>query len=118
VFIEESDFDFRTASEKAFSDLVKSAKREKYYELAKEEFSSLEEKLTHNNLKDLETFKGEVRQILTEEIVNRYYYQEGRILSQIQKDPQLDKAKEILNEPGMLKEVLSGNQGALARVAD
>ncbi len=94
---------------------MKSAKREKYYELASEEFSSLEEKLAHNNLKDLETFEKEIKQILSEEIVNRYYFQAGRILKQIQEDSQLDKAREILNEPGMLKEVLSGNKGALAK---
>ena len=36
-------------------------------------------------------------------------------MSQIQEDSQLDKAREILNEPGMLKDVLNGNQGALAK---
>ena len=115
AFIEESDFEFLTASEKAFANLMLTAKREKYYELAEEEFSSLEEMLVHNNLKDLETFKKEIRQILQEEIVNRYYFQAGRILAQIQEDIQLDKAQEILNAPGVLKEVLDGNQGALAR---
>jgi len=118
AFIEENNFEFRTASEKAFAHLLKSAKREKYYELAEAEFSSLEEKLAHNNLKDLETFEKEIKQILTEEIVNQYYYQAGRILSQIQDDSQLDKAREILNEPGMLKEVLIGTQGALARASE
>jgi carboxyl-terminal processing protease len=115
AFVEASNFEFRTDSEQAFADLVKSAKREKYYELAQEDFSALEEKLAHNNLKDLETFDEEIRQILLEEIVNRYYYQAGRIVSQIHKDPQLDKAREILNEPGMLKETLIGQQGSLAR---
>ena len=118
AFIEEKDFKFRTSSEKAFAQLVTSAKREKYYELAEAEFSSLEEKLSHNNLKDLKTFEKEIRQILTEEIVNHYYFQAGRILSQIQEDPQLNKATEIINEPGMLKEVLTGNQGALARASE
>ena len=118
AFLEEKDFEFHTASEKAFDQLLKSAKREKYYEMAEEEFASLEEKLSHNNLKDLETFEEDIRQILTEEIVNHYYYKAGRILSQIQEDPQLDKAIEILTEPGMLKEVLNGNQGALARAAE
>lgn len=115
TFLEEQNFEFQTASEKVFANLVASAKREKYYDLAEEEFASLQEKLSHDNLKDLETFEKEIRQILTEEIVNRYYYQAGRILSQIQEDSQLDKAREILNEPGMLKDVLNGNQGALAK---
>ncbi len=114
AFVESKDFEFKTSSEQAFEKLVKTAKREKYYEIAREEFSSLKEKLSHNTLKDLETFGTEIRQILGEEIVNRYYYQQGRILAQIQDDPQLDKAKEVLNEPGVLKEVLAGKQGALA----
>ena len=118
AFIEENEFEFRTSSEKVFAQLVTSAKREKYYDLAEEEFTSLQEKLSHDNLKDLETFEEEIRQILTEEIVNRYYYQAGRILSQIQEDSQLDKAKDILLEPGMLKETLNGEQGALARASE
>jgi carboxyl-terminal processing protease len=115
VFLKEKNFAFQTASEKAFADLMRTAKREKYYDLAEEEFSSLEDKLIHNNLQDLETFEKEIKQILLEEIVNRYYFQSGRVLAQIQEDVQLDKAKEVFNTPGMLKEVLAGNQGALAR---
>jgi len=115
VFLEERNFEFQTASEKAFADLIRTAKREKYYEVAEEEFSSLEDKLMHNNLKDLQTFKKEIKQILQEEIVNHYYLRAGRIQAQIQEDIQLDKAREVLNTPGMLKEVLVGNQGALTR---
>lgn len=115
AFIKEDTFAYKTSSEKAFEDLIKTAKREKYYEHAEEEFDSLKEKLAHNNLKDLETFETEIRQILLEEIVNRYYYQAGRIEAQLQQDTQLDKAREILQEPAMVKEVLMGNVGDLAR---
>lgn len=115
AFIEEKNFEFQTASEMAFAELMSTAKKEKYYDLAEEEFNSLEEKLIHNNLKDLETFEKEIRQILQEEIVNRYYFQAGRILAQIQEDMQLEKAKEVLNTPATLQEVLAGKQGALAR---
>lgn len=113
-FVEGEEFEFKTASEKALEDLVKTAKRERYYELANDAFSTLEQKLSHNNLKDLETFQAEIRQLLAEEIVNRYYFQSGRILAQIQQDKQLDKAVEVLNEPALVKEVLTGNMGDLA----
>jgi carboxyl-terminal processing protease len=115
AFIQEKEFDFKTASEKAFDELQEKAKREKYYSLAEEEFAALEEKLIHNNLKDLETFEKEIRQVLREEIVGRYYYRAGRIVSQTKEDVQLGKALELVNTPGMLKKVLSGEQGALAR---
>lgn len=112
-FVEEQDFEFKTSSEKAFEELVKVARREKYYDLAKEEFIGLEQKLSHNNLKDLETFNPEIRQLLTEEIVNRYHYQAGRIVSQLKEDKQLDKAMEILKEPALVNEVLAGMEGSL-----
>ncbi len=112
-FVEGRDFEFKTASEQAFDELVKMAKREKYYELAEDEFNSLEKKLSHNNLKDLETFKPEIRELLTEEIVNRYYYQAGRIKAQLKDDQQLDKALEILKEPALVREVLAGTKGSL-----
>ena len=114
-FVESQEFEFKTASENAFDELVEIARREKYYGVAEEEFVSLEEKLSHNNLKDLETFQDEIRQILSEEIVNRYYYQEGRIIAQMREDVQLEKAIEVLHEPGTVKEVLAGRQGALVR---
>jgi carboxyl-terminal processing protease len=114
TFIEGQDFEFKTSSEKAFDQLVTLAKREKYYDIAEEELSSLEEKLSHNNLKDLVTFQEEIRQILNEEIVNRYYYQAGRIISRNLDDVQLDKALEVLAEPGVVREVLKGELGALA----
>jgi carboxyl-terminal processing protease len=118
VFLKEKGFEFQTASEHAFAELMRTAKREKYYALAEEEFASLEKKLMHNNLKDLETFKKEVKQILQEEIANHYYLRAGRIQAQIQEDIQLDKAMEVLKTPGMLKEVLAGNQGALTRAGN
>jgi len=86
--------------------------------LAKDEFTTLEMQLSHNNLKDLETFQDEIRQLLAEEIVNRYYYQAGRIELQIRDDVQMDKALEVLREPGIVKEVLAGKQGALVRAGN
>lgn len=113
AFVEENGFEFKTASEQAFDELIETAKREKYYALAEEEFSVLEEKLSHNNLKDLETFEPEIRQLLTEEIVNRYYFQAGRIVAQLSEDLQLEKAVEILKEPALVREVLAGTRGSL-----
>jgi carboxyl-terminal processing protease len=118
AFIQEKEFEFKTASEKAFAELEHLAKREKYYSLAEGEFAALEEKLIHNNLKDLETFEKEIRQVLREEIVGRYYFRAGRIVAQTRDDLQLDKALEIVNTPGMLTGVLAGEQGALARAGN
>ena len=54
------------------------------------------------------TFKDEIKDLLRDEIVGRYYYQAGRIQSTIRDDAQLDKAIEILKEPGAVSSVLHG----------
>lgn len=113
TFVESREFEFKTASEVAFEKLIATAKREKYYDLASDEFESLSAKLSHNNLKDLETFQDEIRQILSEEIVNRFYYQSGRIQAQIREDTQLSRALEVLNEPATVEKVLLGKEGAI-----
>jgi len=115
-FVEENNFTYETETEQKYNELLEAARKEKYYQVAEEAFVSLEEKLSHNNLKDLETFRPEIQQLLEEEIVNRYYYQAGRIRAQIQEDMQLDKAIELMKKPGNIEDILTGNAGDLAIV--
>lgn len=114
-FVTEKDFEYETASEKALSTLVETAKREKYYQLSEEEFRALKEKLSHNNMQDMETFRAEIQQILEEEIVGRYYYHSGRIRKQIRNDIQLDKALEVISNTVQVQNILNGKEGTLAK---
>jgi carboxyl-terminal processing protease len=95
-FIKSRNFSYTTRSEDSLEELIKIAKREKYYDLSKEEFNALQEKLTHNNDKDLENFRDEISGLLKQEIVSRYHYQEGRIRSSIDGDKDIDRAIETL----------------------
>jgi carboxyl-terminal processing protease len=114
-FVKEKDFEYETASVRAFNRLVTIAKNEKYYDLSEEEFRLLEEKLSHNIEKDLETFREEIVQILEEEIVGRYYYHAGRIEHQIRDDEQLTKAVSVISNLPEVLSILNGSTGALAR---
>ncbi|MCF8224946.1 MAG: S41 family peptidase [Bacteroidales bacterium] len=114
-FVIDKDFEYETASMKALRELIKTSKRDKYYVLADEEFDALEKKLSHDNLKDLETFRSEIKQILEEEIAGRYYYQSGRIAKQITDDVQLDRAVDLLHDPSRIDSILNGSEGALTR---
>ena len=114
-FVTEKDFEYETATMKVFNRLVETARKEKYYDLSKEEFELLETKLSHDNLQDLETFRGEIEEILEEEIVGRYYYHAGRIKQQIDRDIPLQKALTIISNPEEVRHILNGEAGALAR---
>jgi carboxyl-terminal processing protease len=95
-FLEDKDIDYTTQSYKTLEELINTAKKEKYYTYAEEEFEALKQKLAHDKNKDLQTFKDEIIQLLMEEIASRYDYQEGRIKVSLNNDIQFEKAIGIL----------------------
>ncbi|MDD4190399.1 MAG: S41 family peptidase [Mangrovibacterium sp.] len=101
-FVKERNFTYRSDTEEELEKLIETAKEEKYYAIAQSEFENLQEKVKHELDKDLEQFKEEAKDILTDEIVSRYYYQKGAIQATIRTDKGIEKAKEVLSKPGEL----------------
>ncbi|SFE46592.1 S41 family peptidase [Sunxiuqinia elliptica] len=99
TFVKERKFSYQSETEEMFKKLLETAKEERYYDVAEGEFEALKVKIGHELDKDLESFKEEVKEMLTDEIVTRYYYQKGAIKSAIREDKGIDKAKEILHNP-------------------
>lgn len=98
-FVKSNDFVYESQSEEMLNDLMKSAKQEKYYNLAKNEFQALKAKLEPNLNKDLTEFKDEIEEMLEDEIVSRYYYQKGAIRAAIGEDKDIKRAIEALDSP-------------------
>ena len=86
--------------------MEKIVKREKYYDLAKEELENLKEKLSNDKDKDVASFKAEIIQFLRDEIVGRYYYEDGQIETNLKDDNQLDKAIEVLKDKDQYDSIL------------
>ncbi|QGY44458.1 PDZ domain-containing protein [Maribellus comscasis] len=95
-FVEENDFEYDSESKELLEELTKSAKDEKYYKLAEKEFAALQAKLEPNLDKDLREFSDEIKELIEDEIVSRYYYQKGSIRAAINDDKGIKKAIEAL----------------------
>lgn len=91
-------FDYSTASEEMLKRMRKTAEEEGYFDDAKVQYEELMQKVTPSKERDLEKFKEEIKSILENEIVSRYYYQKGRILHSFQNDDYLKKAIETLKD--------------------
>ncbi|HEY3372016.1 MAG TPA: S41 family peptidase [Prolixibacteraceae bacterium] len=98
-FVKKQDFKYESKTEEELDKLLEVAKKEKYYDISKKEFDTLKVKLGHNVDQDLDHFKKEISELLTDEIVSRYYYQKGAIKAALKEDQDVDKAIEILNKP-------------------
>lgn len=105
-FVKEKGFSYKTQSEKALKSLIKTAKSEKYYEIAEKEFAQLSDKMKHDNETDLRRFKDEVIELLNEEIISRYHFQAGRIELSIETDPQVLTATKVVNDKERMLKIL------------
>ncbi len=109
-FLISKNFSYRTSTEESLNELINVAKREKYYELHSESFEKLQVELAHTLGQDLNAFRQEITGLLEDEIISRYFYEEGAIAWTINKDQQVNRALEVLNNPEEYRSVLQGKQ--------
>ena len=95
-FVEDKEFKYTSESEKDFEELVKTAKMEGYYDNIKTHLDVLENELKNHKDNDLFINREEIEEILKMEIVGRYYFQKGKIISTLENDKELNRAIEIL----------------------
>jgi carboxyl-terminal processing protease len=112
-FLAQKNFNYKTITEQSFNELLANAKKEKYYDIHKVLFDSLEKDIAHDLDKDLVTFKNEITSLIQDEIIGRYFYEDGAIKWTIKTDEQVLKAFEVLNNKEQYNSILTGKSGAI-----
>jgi carboxyl-terminal processing protease len=107
-FLVGKEYDYTTYTEKSVQDMEKYLTKEPYFNEVKEQLEQIKSKVNHSKENDLETHEKEIKKILGEEIVSRYYFQEGMIEASLQGDPVIDLAKQYFASPARMVKVLSG----------
>lgn len=106
-------FSYKTSTEESLNDLITNAKKEKYYDIHKDLFISLEKDITHSLDQDLTMFRSEITDLISDDIISRYFYEDGAIAWTIKKDEQVLKAVEILNNKEVYSSILKGKMGSI-----
>ena len=107
-FVIEKDFKYENNSQEGLKKLIDIIKKENFYESSKEILDSLETKLQHNTEEELDKYRKEVSQMLSSEIVKRYYFSKGEAQEVLKTDEELKLCIEILNDPKRYNEILQG----------
>lgn len=107
AMVTKADFKYDQQSEKILKTLKEAADFEGYMKDASEEFKALEKKLNHNLDRDLDYFSKDIKRLIADEIIKRYYFQRGSIIQQLKDDDDLKEALNVLNDPVKYKEMLS-----------
>lgn len=105
--VKAADFKYDQQSEKILKTLKEAAEFEGYMNEASDEFKALEDKLKHNLDRDLDYFSKDIKSMISEEIIKRYYYQKGAIIQQLKGDKGLDEAVKVLTDPERYQRILS-----------
>jgi len=107
-FLSTKTYDYTTSTEKLMADLKRIAEKEKRFDGIKSEYESLRSKVSHDKRDDLTKFKPEIRSYLENEIAERYYYQKGRLMCSLSKDPDIDKSISVLQNNPLYSNILKG----------
>ncbi len=108
-WLSKKEVEYTTQVEHDIDGLIKSAKKEKYYDDIAEQIEALRKETLHNKDMDLVTFKPEIKMLLEREIAGRYYYQAGMIESMFSEDKEVIAAVEVLNNSQQYESILKGN---------
>ena len=95
-YISDKDYSYKTKTEKALENLKTKAIDEDYFANVSNEYEMLSNKLDSVKRDDLLKSKEDIKEILSGEIMSRYFYQKGRIKSALKFDKEVEKAINIL----------------------
>lgn len=107
-YITDKNYTYSTSSEQALERLKKEAEKENYFNAIKEEYDHLKARMDNDKKEDLKKYETQIRELLKMEIVTRYYYQKGKIVSALKHDPDLATAISTLKDPEKYPAILSG----------
>jgi len=109
TWLKGKEYDYTTYLEKSIEDMRKNAEKVDYYPEIKAQIEALEKRVKHSKEQDLVTHQKEIRKILSEEIVSRYYFQEGMIAAGLEEDADVIAAKEFLSNPEKIRLTLTAS---------
>ncbi len=108
VFIADKNYDYKTKSEAALEDLKQDSEKEKYFEAIKKEYEALHEQMLIDKKGDIDKYQDQIKELLKMEIVSRYYYQKGKVISSLKTDKEIAQAKTTLLDQELYKSILDG----------
>jgi len=107
-FVMGHEFEYKTSSTEMMKELKYVVEDDEFWTEVASEYEALAVKLERDKGTDMQKFEPEIRLMLENEIIGRYYYAKGRIRAYLSEDPKIAKAIEVLNNKSYYDSVLDG----------
>jgi|AntDeeMinimDraft_5_1070356.scaffolds.fasta_scaffold01960_2 carboxyl-terminal processing protease len=105
-YLNRKDFNYQTKAEKALAESKKAAADEDLQNELQDEYSRLQKAFKEAKENALTEKKPEIKRLLTDEILTRYFYAEGRYNYSVKENPEILEAVEVLNNGERYNSVL------------
>lgn len=107
-YLEITGFEYKTATEKELEDVIIAAEKDGYQQDISGNFNAIKKSIASSKQQALTSKKSEITRLLSEEIIKRYFYKEGLYDYYVKQNPEIKKAKEVLNNPNEYRKILKG----------
>lgn len=107
AWVQDKDYEYSTESESMLAEFKEVAEEEEYFDAIEAEFKALESKIHSDKKNDLIKKSDEIKRLLENEIVTRYFYRKGAIQNSFVYDVEVAKAVELIQNPNEYKKLLS-----------
>jgi carboxyl-terminal processing protease len=102
-------YTYSTGTEKLLENLKAQATKEKQFDDIQNEYEALRAKISESKKNDLQIHKDEIKQVLENEIVSRYYFEKGRYEINFKYDKELNEAVHVMQNKDQVASVLRGD---------
>ncbi|MCK0130243.1 S41 family peptidase [Flavobacteriaceae bacterium F08102] len=106
-FIQKEGSGFVTTTDHKLADLLQEADKEGYANSIKNEFNALVNKIKKEKVKELLPNKSEIKDVLSNEIVRKYYYKKGEFIRKVNHDQAVIEAVNILKDQSKYQKILN-----------
>ena len=108
-WLSDKNYDYTTQLEDAINKLEENKHQDPMVDKIMDKLEILKKEVAHTKEKDLVTHKTEIKNLLEEEIIGRYFFAKGEIACSIQHDNDVEEAIALLNDPAKYNRILQAN---------
>lgn len=105
-FLKRNNFEYETRTEKEFEEALRKAEVDDLKKEIESSYNALMTVIDQAKQKEITKKKAEIKSLLTDEILKRYFYANGLYDYQLENNPEILKAIEILNDTKKYKRIL------------
>lgn len=106
AYVKARSVSYESTLESDLNELIAIAKKERTYQDLKPQLDIIKTRITEGRKNDLINFKDQIKPILEQEIVSRYYFEKGVVETRFKNDPEVKRATDILQNQSDYKKLL------------